>query len=215
MWLGTGCETWLRIGILIAVSCFIWLCWYGWWIVRRPGVVCCMVGAQLFSVVQIVLTVLILGLMHLLFPEILLAINLVVSFAVYWMGVRPDFGKVVPFHRALWERWRAKPPSRGVIFLVALLAGISIWNLFWGWFLPPREWDSINYHLTIAAAFHQARAIAPISSPIPWIQGYPITGELLQTWVLTVVGVDKVVDWAFLPTILSGVLAVYGICRRL
>jgi hypothetical protein len=215
MWLGTGFETWLRIGVLVAVSLIIWLCWYGWWIVRRPGVVCCLAGAELFSVVQIVLTVLILGLLHLLYPVILLAINLAVSFVVFWMGVRPGFGRVVSFHRSLWEGWRARPPSRGVVFLAVLLAGISMWNLFWGWFLPLREFDGLNYHLAIAAVFHQARAIVPISSPIAWIEGYPINGELLQTWVLTVVGVDKVVDWAFLPAVLFGGLAVYGICRRL
>jgi hypothetical protein len=215
MWLGTEHETWLRVGLLLAVSSAVWLCWYGWWITRHSGVVFCLVGAQLFSTVQIVLSVLTLGLLGILYTEILIAVNLAVSTAVFLAGVRPGLAKVVPFHRGLWKTLRTSRKSAGVVFLLALLLGITGWNLFWGWFLPPREWDGINYHLPIMAAFYQSHAIVPIPSPVNWIRFYPLNGELLEVWTLAAVGVDKVVDWAFFPSILAGALAVYGLSRSL
>jgi hypothetical protein len=215
MWLGTELETWLRVGLLLIVSFAVWICWYGWWVVRHPGVVCCLVGAQLFSIVQIVLSVLTLGLLGILYPETLIAVNLTTAGVVFLVGIRPGIGKIVPFHRALWMDVRARGKSIAVVFLLVLFAGITGWNLFWGWFLPPREWDSINYHLPIMAAFYQSHAITPIWSPLGWIRGYPFNGELLQLWTLAAVGVDKLVDWAFVPSILAGALAVYGLTRSL
>jgi hypothetical protein len=215
MWLGTELETWLRVGLLLIVSFAVWICWYGWWVVRHPGVVCCLVGAQLFSIVQIVLSVLTLGLLGILYPETLIAVNLTTAGVVFLVGIRPGIGKIVPFHRALWMDVRARGKSIAVVFLLVLFAGITGWNLFWGWFLPPREWDGINYHLPIAEAVFQSHAIVPIPSPINWIRFYPFNGELLQAWNLALVGADKIVDWAFVSAILAGVLAVYGLGRSL
>jgi hypothetical protein len=215
MFLGTELGIWLRIVLWIAVSAVIWLVWYGWWITRNSGIVLCLVGAQLFSFVQIVLSLLVLGLLGVLYAEILIPVNLAVSAAVFFAVVRPGIGKMPPFHKALWTSLRARRTSIGVVFLAVLLAGITGWNLFWGWFLPPREWDSLNYHLPIATAFYQAHAIGLIDSPISYVRGFPFNGELLQVWALAAVGVDKVADLATIPFILIGVLAVYGLSRSL
>jgi hypothetical protein len=65
------------------------------------------------------------------------------------------------------------------------------------------------------ASFVQMGAIRPLDSLSVWIRYYPFDSELIQLWNLIFVGLDKVVELAFLPTILVGVLAVYGLGRRL
>jgi hypothetical protein len=215
MFLGTEPVTWLRVGLLLAASSAIGLVWYGWWTLRRLGVVYAVVGAVLFATAQIVLSELALGLSGLLYAGGLIAFNLAISALVFFIGVWPHRKEILEFHIALRETWRSRPKSAAVAFLVALFLGITVWNLLWGWFLPPREWDVLNYHLTIMAAFYQSHSVFPIPSPIYWVRTYPINGELVQLWVLAAVGVDKVVDWAFVPSIIGGAVAVYGLGRRL
>jgi len=101
------------------------------------------------------------------------------------------------------------------VFLLAAFIAITAWNLMVGWFLPPQDWDGLAYHLPIMAAFYQAHAVFPIEVPSVWIRYYPVNGELLELWNLAVVGVDKVIDWAFTPTMVIGMVAIYGLCRKL
>ncbi len=215
MFLGTELMMWLRVGMLIAESSVIGLVWYGWWTARRPGIVYSIVGALLFATAQIVLTELALGLLGVLYAGVLIALNLAVSALVFILGVWPNRRQISEVHNALRETWRSRRKSIAAVFLVALFLGITVWNLGWGWFLPPREWDALNYHLPIMAAFYQSHSVFPIPSPIYWIRTYPINGELVQLWALAAVGVDKVVDWAFVPSIIGGAIAVYGLGRRL
>lgn len=215
MFLGTELETWLRIGLLLITSSMIGLCWFGWWITRQSGIVYCLVGAHLFSIAQVVLVVSVLGLLGILFPELLILVNMAVSALVYWIGVRPGREKIRPFLSRMWNTLRESRNSKVVIVLLVIWIAISGWNLFWGWFLPSREWDSLNYHLPMVAAFVQSHAIFPLQSPVPWMRFYPFNGELIEIWTLSVVGVEKIVDWVFFPTIVAGAFAIYGVCRSL
>jgi hypothetical protein len=212
--LGTHLGTWLRIGLLLSVSIIIWCSWFAWIRSRDHGILYAIVCAQVFSVAQICLTELALGLLHLLYAGIAIAINLGIAIALFWRAGWFQRKSANPSRESWWKIFRNSRKSPVAVVVIFAFLGITAWNLFLGWFLPPLQWDGLAYHLPIMAAFYQAHAVFPIQTSSVWIRFYPINGELLGLWSLLLVGVDKLVDYSFVPSIIGGVVALYGLCRR-
>jgi hypothetical protein len=171
--------------------------------------------ALVVGIAQILITELLLGLTGLLYPGVLILVNMLFLSLIFCRWVRPNVRKLIDGHRIAWAKERQRKKSIFAIGMLALLFGITCWNLFWGWFLPGREYDGLAYHLPIMAAFFQAHAIFPISTPSVWIRYYPINSELLELWSLSIVGIDKLVDWSFVPCFFGGVASIYGVACRL
>jgi hypothetical protein len=212
--LGTDGITWLRLGLWLALSACLWVVWYGSLVSRGARPLYAAIGAQLFSLAQIILSEMALGFTGVLFASWIVVVNLVLCAIPFFFLIWPNRSKLIADHRRWFASWRAtKKPVDG-FFLFSLFLGITMWNVFWGWFFPPRDWDSLAYHLPIMAAFYQAHAIYPIQVPSVWVRYYPINGELLNLWALALVGIDKVIDLAFVPAYLAGTAAVYGLARQ-
>jgi len=212
--LGTNLGTWMRIGLLLSVSMIIWCSWFAWIRSRNHGILYAIVSAQLFSVAQICLTELALGLIHLLYAGIVIAINIGIAIVLFWRGGWFQRNSANQNRESWWKIFRNSRKSPVAVVVIIAFLGITAWNLFLGWFLPPLQWDGLAYHLPMMAAFYQAHAVFPIQTSSVWIRFYPINGELLGLWNFLLVGTDKLVDWAFVPSIVGGVVALFGLCRR-
>jgi hypothetical protein len=212
--LGTTGITWLRIALWLTLSAALWSIWYGWLLSHGVRTLYAAVGAELFSLAQIILSEMALGLAGVLFAPILIILNLMIMAVPFLRAVWPNREMLIAHHRGWILTLRNHKIPVAVLAIAILFFLITFWNAFWGWFLPPRDWDSLAYHLPIMAAFYQAHAIIPIPSPSVWVRYYPIDGELLNLWALILVGVDKVIDLAFTPAYLAGTAAVYGLARH-
>jgi hypothetical protein len=212
--LGTDASTWARLGWLVALSILIWLVYAFWRLAHgdRPLVAAC--AATVLSTAQIIATQLILGWLGLLRPLAIAATSVALSVFIAAVGVIPwrteiaaALGKVrVQVRRISLPAW--------TWLLILLYAAILLRNVAYGWYLPPYDRDGLAYHLPIMASLFQAHAVVPIPSLSVWVRSYPINGELLQLWNFLPLGLDKLVDLAFLPGVAFGALALFGIARH-
>jgi hypothetical protein len=200
---------------LAALSLGIWVVWYFFLLGQGKGVLFGVVGGQLLSLTQVILTQMALGLAHYLYPIPLAILNIGILAAVWVLGIRPRWKSCRQTQTAEWKAWRATPLSRISRLFILLFALVLARSLVQAFFLPPREWDGLVYHLTIMAEYYQAHAIYPLDSLIVWVRTYPFNGELLSLWNLIFLGVDKFVDMPFLVSIGAAACAVYGIARRM
>jgi hypothetical protein len=212
--LGTNLGIWARIGLLLSVSMIIWCSWFAWIRSRNHGILYAIICAQLFSIAQICLTELALGLVHLLYAGMVIVINIGIAMVLFWRGGWFRGKRANENRESWWKIIRNSQKSPVAVVVIFAFLGITAWNLFLGWFLPPLQWDGLAYHLPMMAAFYQSHAVFPIQASSVWIRFYPINGELLGLWSLLLVGIDKLVDWAFVPSVVGGVVALYGLCRR-
>jgi hypothetical protein len=212
--LGTNWITWAGILFLAVFSAAIFLGWYFFFCGKSSGVLYSLIAAQVLFIGQIVGVMLVLGWLGFLRAVPLGILCGLISAGVFAFGVRPRWQTSLEQNRVFlaWLR-RVRIPI-WVILLGILTIGILARNIFWGWFLPPFMRDDIAYHLTIMGNIIQSGALRYFPSPSEWIRDYPVNSELFQSWNYFFTGFDKLVDLAFLPTILAGGLALYGICRR-
>ena len=212
--MGTDWNTWMGILFLALISAGVYTAWFLYFSGRTFGILFAVVAAQVAYIGQVLGSMLVLGWCGILQPLPLAVVNVVLAVAVYTFGVRTRWQAAVDRIRAFSAHLRniRIPLWAALLGVLALL--ILLRNLFWGWFLPPYMRDDIAYHLTIMGNILQSGAIRFFTSPSEWIRDYPINSELFQAWNVIFVGVDKLVDLAFLPTILIGGLAMYGTCRR-
>jgi hypothetical protein len=212
--LGTDWKTWGEIFFLLIFSGAIYFGWYFYFCGKPTGVVYALIAAQVAFIGQFLGAMLILGWIGILRPIPLAAVCGLVSAGVFIFGVRPRWRTCQEQNQSFagWLRKVRFP------FWVGLLGGLTIVilirNVFWGWFLPPYLRDDIAYHLPIMGNILQSGAIRFFPSPAERISDFPINSELFQGGQVIFLGVDKLADLAFLPTILIGGLALYGICRR-
>jgi hypothetical protein len=212
--LGSTCATWGGIIFLALLSVGIWMSWFFWLMVKRHDVLYAAVGAQLLAFSQIILSQLVLGILGWLFPVPLALCNILLSAGVFLFLVRPYLQIGTSTLKKWWISLRASSfPVIGKIFITLYLL-ILLRSFLQAFFLPPREWDGLVYHLPIMGTYYQAHAIRPLESLVIWVRSYPFNGELLSLWNLIFLGVDKFVDMPFLTTIAFAVLAVYGMMRR-
>ncbi len=212
--LGSTCATWGGMVFLALLSAGIWTSWFFWLVGRRYRVLAAAAGAQLLALSQIILSQLAFGFLGLLYPAPLALFNIFLSAGVLLFLVRPQWRVILPALRGWWTSLKTSAfPPLGKIFILLFLL-LLIRSFLQGFFLPPREWDALVYHLPIMGAYYQAHAIGPLNSMVVWVRSYPFNGELLSLWNLIFLGVDKLVDMPFLPTIAFAVLAVYGLARE-
>jgi len=212
--LGTDWRTWAGIFFLLAFSAVLYWGWYFHFSGKPSGILYALIAAQVLFIGQVLGVSLVLGWFGILRPTPLALGCGLISIGVYTLGVRPNWNTVRETNRAfgLWLR-KTRIPF-WVVLLGLLTLIILLRNIFWGWFLPPFLRDDIAYHLTIMGNIIQSGALHFFPSPSEWIRDYPVNSELFQAWNFFFLGMDKLVDLAFLPTILTGGLAMYGICRK-
>jgi hypothetical protein len=213
-WMGTDWTTWAGIVFLTAVSAGIHMLWFLSFSGRAAGIVYAAIAAQLAYIGQVLGVMLVLGWLGILQPLPLIVVNAVLCAAVYAFGVRPCGRTALDRTRAFLVHLRKIRIPVWAVLLGAFALILLLRNLFWGWFLPPFMRDDIAYHLTIMGNILQSGAVRYFPSPSEWIRDYPVNSELFQAWNFIFLGVDKLVDLAFLPTVMAGGLALYGICRR-
>ena len=212
--LGTDPSTWARLGWLLALSALIWMVYALWRLGRGDAPLTACVAATVLSTAHIIATQLVLGWLGLLTPPAIALASVGLAAVALAFGVLPHRASI---REALREarakaRWVTLPPWAWLIIL--LYAAIVLRNVFYGWFLPPYDRDGLAYHLPIMASMVQAHSVAPIPSLSVWVRSYPINGELMQLWTFAPLGLDKLVDLAFLPGVIFGGLALYGIARH-
>ena len=212
--LGTDASTWVRLGWLLALSALIWMVYALWRLGRGDAPLTACVAAAVLSTAHIIATQLVLGWLGLLTPLAIALASVGLAAVTLALGVLPRRASI---HAALRK---ARLQARGVTLppwawlIILLYAAIVLRNIFYGWFLPPYDRDGLAYHLPIMASMVQAHSVAPIPSLSVWVRSYPINGELMQLWTFAPLGLDKLVDLAFLPGVIFGALALYGIARH-
>jgi len=212
--LGTDLRTWAGLACLVTLSTLLWSLWCLWFLIRYRQGIYALVAAQVASTAQILGWMLVLGWAGLLRPVPLAAACLATSAGVLGVGIWPRKSQVPP---ALSEARRSLKTIRlpaWAVALVVLYGIILVRGILYAWFLPPYDLDGIAYHLPIMASFAQIGAIRPLDSPSVWIRYYPFDSELTQLWNFIFVGLDKAVELAFVPMVLAGILATYGLGRR-
>lgn len=212
--LGTDLHTWAGVALLFILSAAIWISWFLWFLLRHHQAMYAAVAAQVASTAEILGWMLLLGWAGLLRPVPVATACLATCAAILGLGIWPAKAGVGPALRGVWRTWRGiRWPAWGIA-LVILYGILLVRGILYAWFLPPYELDGIAYHLPIMASFAQMGAIRPLDSLSVWIRYYPFDSELTQLWNLIFVGRDKAVELAFLPTVLAGLLATYGLGRR-
>lgn len=81
---------------------------------------------------------------------------------------------------------------------------------------PPLEWDSLTYHLFLAARYVQLQTLAGFDGP-PMMDHYahfPMNGEIMVAWLLLPFGSDLLVSLLGFFFLALGAVAVYGLCRE-
>jgi 4-amino-4-deoxy-L-arabinose transferase-like glycosyltransferase len=113
-----------------------------------------------------------------------------------------------------WLRWAVDSRIALILAVVALasvIAGVRAVQM------PPLAWDSLTYHLVLAAKWVQAGA--RIGFPAPdGMDGYghfPFNGEALAAWLLLPFHGDELVNLLNFPFLFLLVLGLYALSREL
>jgi hypothetical protein len=192
----------------------IWMVYALWRLGRGDLPLTACVAVAILSTAHIIATQLLLGWLGQLTPLAIALASVGLAAPTLAVGVLPHRAST---HAALRN---ARVQAQGVTLppwawlIVLSYAAIVLRNVFYGWFLPPYDRDGLAYHLPIMASMYQAHSVAPIPSLSVWVRSYPINGELMQLWMFASLGLDKLVDLAFLPGVIFGALALYGIARH-
>lgn len=212
--LGTDLHTWMGLALLLVLSAAIWVIWFLWFLGRHGQALYAIIAAQVASTAQILGWILILGWVGLL-RAVPLAVTCMATSAVpLGLGILPERSRIRLNLSGAWRSCRAIRLPRWGLVLLLLYGALLARGVLYAWFIPPYDLDGIAYHLPIMASFVQLGAIRPLDSLSVWIRYYPFDSELTQLWNFIFVGIGKVVELAFLPTVLAGVLATYGLGRR-
>jgi hypothetical protein len=212
--LGTHASTWLRIGWLLALSALIWSTYALWRLARGDAPLTACVAAAILATAHIITTELVLGWFGVLTPLAIALVSFVLVVPTLALGVFPNRAAIRGALRDARAHMQGVTLPTWAWLIILLYTAIVLRNVFYGWFLPPYDRDGLAYHLPIMASMVQAHSVAPIPSLSVWIRSYPINGELMQLWMYAPLGLDKLVDLAFLPGVLFGGLALYGIARH-
>ncbi|HEX9670284.1 MAG TPA: hypothetical protein VGC93_12490 [Thermoanaerobaculia bacterium] len=128
---------------------------------------------------------------------------------------RAGEGGLVGPARLLAARAAAHLRARPALALIAVHAVAS--EALRGLLRPPLSWDSLMYHLWLAATWLQTGEIAPVFAPKPLaFYGYiPANGSVWLWWWLAPSHSELYANLAFLPQLLLLALAAGGVARSL
>jgi hypothetical protein len=104
----------------------------------------------------------------------------------------------------------------GALVLLAVLGALA-WQTARGLLLPPLSWDSLTYHMTIAARWVQDGGYSPMPFPDAlWDYGhYPNGGELIAAFLLLPFHSDLLANCTALPFLLLAGAATCALAREL
>ena len=145
-------------------------------------------------------------------PSVVLACVLTASLSHWLWGSYRDLRvEVEPL-----KTWTAAVVgSRGAVLLCAALLAVFL-AAARGLGSPPLEWDSLTYHLFLAARYVQLQTLAGFDGP-PMMDHYahfPMNGEIMAAWLLLPFGSDLLVSLVGFFFLALGAVAVYGLCRE-
>ena len=169
-------------------------------------------AANIISIAQIVLVIIIFGYFKKLDLHYLIIAHLIVL-TIIWGKI--FFSGTTIKNLVVFPKIRFNFNFLALVLLTLVLLQ-SIWLLFLIWLMPSIEADSLLYHLPAAAHYFQERKIYEVSSPFNlWINGYPKYIEFLVLWYFLWLKGDTFADGVQFYFAIVGILAIYSICRKL
>jgi hypothetical protein len=180
-------------------------------------------GLYLISYADIVLILEAAGLFSALAPAVVLTIQILFTAAVVFIWSRKGRPLLfAPFsglnargvlnEKAFWAALRNFPL---LILLAVGVAYVYLRNAQEVLVLPPRNWDSLTYHLSRVGYWLQYQSFYPWPTAKIWQNIYPMNAELGSLWTILWWGSDQLagfVQWISVPATMVGI---YGLVRVL
>jgi len=171
----------------------------------------------IFMFAQIILTELILGIAGLLDLSFLLYLNIVITLGLFIYSLilrrgRKNYpqGENQPFYKKFIQIL-----SPGNITLSVLLIFVSIWVAVEVYFMPPRGFDEMAYHLTIIYEYIINHRIFLLPVDFYSHFSFPQNADLLFMWPAIFLHSQRFVDGVQFMVALWGISVIYGIARVL
>ena len=174
-------------------------------------------GTFVFAAAQIILSEIALGFSLKLVSLNLLLVNLVVSTVVLLLaGVScNELLRQIREIRSSLAGFLALVIRHKVLMIICVLAFAQVlWWTFLVYLLPPYAWDAMTYHLPKVAHILQSNGIQEFNAGYIFVNVYPFNIELIFLWNVIYLGNDVLVDGTQVIFALLGVLAIYGIARK-
>lgn len=173
----------------------------------------------IFFYFQVVCSEFLLGVTGQLTRLNLIALNLIITGGLVWLIRKRFTSRIVKnYFQTSWSSVRVffrEIRNDGFLLALVALAGIAfLWITMLAVLFPVTDYDGNSYHMTFIAHSIQTHSINDFTTSVPWLNGYPKGGELIQLWNVLIPGNEMLADLAQLPFILLGVLAVYGLALR-
>jgi hypothetical protein len=174
-------------------------------------------GAFVFAAAQIILSEIALGFSLKLVSLNLLLVNLAVSTVVLLLAgmSRNELLRQLREIRGSLAGFLALIIRHKVLMIICVLALAQVlWWAFLVYLLPPYAWDAMTYHLPKVAHILQSNGIEEFNAGYIFVNVYPFNIELIFLWNVIYLGNDVLVDGTQVIFALLGVLAIYGIARK-
>ena len=217
----------MEIPIYITINLFLFSSWYILLFRSNDSLSFTdrLLGVFVLGLAQIILTEMVLGIIFKeLYATPLLALNVSISLAVSAIAIRAR-GKGGLLTEIVIEIKDKKDRLFNLLMsdwiLLAIFVMFSIYFcylLYIGYLFPSYSWDALLYHLPTVGFILQSGAIEniPYNSLIyTFINVFPKNIDLFFLWNIIFLKSDMIVDLSQLPFTVAGMLAIYGICRKL
>jgi hypothetical protein len=126
-----------------------------------------------------------------------------------WAAIRTDFDRTVEFLRAAY-----KQPGSWLLYVTTLLLISAVARAL---LMPPLAWDSLTYHLVLAARWVQSGRHLVMPAPDAWTyyQYFPANGEIITAWLMLPLHDDRLANLSCFVPWLTIVLTSYVLARHL
>lgn len=179
-------------------------------------------GAAILGLSQIIATELLLGVVfRKLSSTPLFIMNLLLSLSVFAVAVLRGIrlNELSREVKNVFSRFFGLLKRDAVLLCIFILFLLSVcWIFFQGYLFPSYTWDALWYHLPMVGYMMQSGAIEEIPHTYfieQFINIFPKNIELFFLWNTIFLHDDRIIDLSQFMFNLLGVLAVYGIARKL